>query len=125
MNHFTIYHNPRCSKSRQTLEILQSHGIHPVIIEYLKTPLSLKEIIKLRAYFNLKDFVRYDEPIFKELKLTLDDEAAVLQAMVKEPILMQRPIVTLSEKAIIARPPEKVLTLINEWCGEQQNKINI
>ena len=114
MNHFTLYHNSRCSKSRQALEILQNHNLHPVIIEYLKTPLSLEEIIKLRAYFDLTDFVRCDEPIFKELKLTLADEAQVLQAMVKEPILMQRPIVTFGEQAIIARPPEKVLRLISE-----------
>lgn len=113
MNHFLIYHNPRCSKSRQALEILLNHGIHPVIVEYLKAPLSMEELKALRLHFDLKDFVRHDEPIFKELNLTLDDEAAVLHAMVKEPLLMQRPIVVYGKQAVIARPPERVLELIN------------
>jgi arsenate reductase len=112
MNHFTIYHNPRCSKSRQALEILQSHSIHPTIIEYLKTPLNLDEIMKLRSHFDLKDFIRQDEAIFKELELNLNNETDILHALLKEPILMQRPIITYGEKAIIARPPEKVLALI-------------
>ncbi len=112
MNRFTLYHNPRCSKSRKALEILQSHDINPVIVEYLKTPMSLEQITQLRSYFDLKDFVRYNEPIFTELKLVLADETNVLTAMLKEPILMQRPIVTYGDKAIIARPPEKVLELM-------------
>ncbi len=114
MNQVTLYHNPRCSKSRQALEILQSHGVNPVIIEYLKTPLNLEQIHQLRSHFDLKDFVRNSEPVFKERNLTLADENSVLQAMVEEPILMQRPIVTCGNKTIIARPPEKVLTLLSE-----------
>jgi arsenate reductase len=114
MNQVTIYHNPRCSKSRQTLEILQSHGVTPIIIEYLKTSLNLEQITKLRSHFDLNDFVRSSESVFKELNLTLADENKVLQAMVKEPILMQRPIVTCGNKTIIARPPEKVLALLSE-----------
>lgn len=113
MNQITVYHNPRCSKSRQALEILQSHGIKPIIIEYLKTPLNLEQITKLRSHFDLRDFVRNNEPTFKELNLTLDDENKVLQAMVDEPILMQRPIVVCGDNAIIARPPEKVLAFIS------------
>lgn len=112
MKQFTLYHNPRCSKSRKALEILQNHGIHPVIIEYLKTPLSLEQITQLRAHFDLKDFIRHNEPIFKELQLTLENETQVLKAISKNPILMQRPILTCDAKAIIARPPEKVLELI-------------
>ncbi|MDP3562573.1 MAG: arsenate reductase family protein [Legionellaceae bacterium] len=114
MNPFILYHNPRCSKSRQTLEILQSHGVTPIIIEYLKSPLNLEQINQLRSHFDLKDFVRNSEPVFKKLYLTLADESKVLQAMVEEPILMQRPIVTSGNKAIIARPPEKVLALLSE-----------
>lgn len=114
MNPFILYHNPRCSKSRQTLEILQSHGVTPIIIEYLKSPLNLEQINQLRSHFDLKDFVRNSEPVFKKLNLTLADESKVLQAMVEEPILMQRPIVTSGNKAIIARPPEKVLALLSE-----------
>ncbi len=71
MNTFTIYHNPRCSKSRKALEILQSHHINHDIIEYLETPLSLEQLTKLRSYFNLSDFVRTTEPAFADLELTL------------------------------------------------------
>lgn len=112
MDVFTIYHNPKCSKSRKALEILQNHHIHPVIIEYLKAPLNLEQITQLRSHFDLKDFVRYDEPVFKTFNLTLENEANVLNAILKEPILMQRPIVTCGYKVIIARPPEKVLDLL-------------
>ena len=113
MNSFVLYHNPRCSKSRQALEILERHGIHPIIIDYLKTPLSLETITQLRSHFDLKDFVRDNEPVFKDLKLTFEDEKKILNTMLKYPVLMQRPIVTYGDKALIARPPEKVLELIS------------
>jgi len=114
MKIFTIYHNPRCSKSREALEILQNHSIQPVVVEYLKTPLNLEALKQLQAHFELKDFVRHNEPIFKELNLSLDNESQVLEAMLKEPILMQRPIVTYDAMAVIARPPENVLMLIHK-----------
>jgi arsenate reductase (glutaredoxin) len=107
-----IYHNPKCSKSRQALELLKSNGIHPTIVEYLKTPFNLEQLVALRSHFNLKDFVRTNEPVFKQLNLNLEDETNILKAILKEPILMQRPIVILGEKAVIARPPERVLELI-------------
>lgn len=112
MQEITIYHNPRCSKSRKALEILQNKGLELEIVEYLKTPLSLKQLKNLRAQFDLKDVVRTNENRFKELGLSLDNEMQVLQAMVKEPILMQRPIITYEGKAVIGRPPEKVLQLL-------------
>lgn len=108
-----VYHNPRCSKSRKTLEILSNKNVNLEIVEYLKNPLNLEQLTKLRAYFSLEDFVRSDEKIFKELGLSLDDESEILYTMTKEPILMQRPIVVCDHKAIIARPPEKVLELID------------
>ncbi len=113
MNKITIYHNPRCSKSRKALEIIQNHHLNPVVIEYLKTPLSLEQLIELRSHFDLCDFVRTTEPIFKDLELTLDAEESILEAILKEPILMQRPIITFNGKAIIARSPEKLLALIS------------
>ena len=113
MHKFTIYHNPKCSNSRKALEILHSHNINPTIIEYLKTSLNLEQIIQLRSHFNLKDFIRHNEPVFNELKLTLKDEDSLLAAMVLKPILMQRPIVTYADKAVIARPPDRVLELID------------
>ncbi|KTD64090.1 arsenate reductase (glutaredoxin) [Legionella spiritensis] len=106
-----IYHNPRCSKSRQALAILQNEGIEPVIIDYLKTPLDINELKRLRSYFDLEDFVRTAEPVFKEQGLSMDNEIQILQAMVKQPVLMQRPIVTFKNKAVIGRPPENVLQL--------------
>lgn len=113
MQKITIYHNPRCSKSRQTLEILQNKDFELVIIEYLKTPLDMEQLKTLRSHFDLKDFVRTNENVFKEMGLSLDNEAQVLQAMLKEPILMQRPIVTFKGRAVIGRPPEKVLELFD------------
>lgn len=113
MSALTIYHNSRCSKSRQALDILHHHHLEPIIIEYLKTPLNFEQLLKLRSHFDLSDFVRTTEPIFKSLRLTLDNEQTVLEAILKEPILMQRPIITFNNKAIIARSPETILALIN------------
>ncbi|KTD01770.1 arsenate reductase (glutaredoxin) [Fluoribacter gormanii] len=111
MEKITIYHNPRCSKSRKTLELLQSKGYEPIVIEYIKTPLNLEQLNSLRAHFALKEFVRTEEPVFKEHGLSLENEAQILQAMLKYPILMQRPIITYKDKAVIGRPPESVLKL--------------
>ena len=95
------------------LDILQSNHLNPVVIEYLKTPLSFEQLIKLSSYFELCDFVRTTDPVFKELELDLNDEQRLLAAVFKHPILMQRPIITSNGKAIIARPPEKILQLIS------------
>ena len=113
MEKLIIYHNPKCSKSRQALEILQNKGLDPLIIEYIKTPIDMEHLKLLRSNFELKDFVRTNEPIFKTLGLSLDNEIQILQAMLEEPILMQRPIVTFKGKAIIGRPPEVVLSLFD------------
>ena len=112
----TIYHNPRCSKSRQTLELLQSKGIEPEIIEYLKTPPAkskLKEILKLLK-MEPRELMRKNEDEYKKAKLDnpklkKDD---LIDAMVKHPILIERPIVVANGKAAIGRPPEKVLEII-------------
>ena len=112
----TIYHNPRCSKSRQTLELLQSRGIEPEIIEYLKTPPSksrLKEILKLLD-LEPRDLMRKNEDDYKKAKLDnpklgKDD---LIAAMVKYPILIERPIVLANGKAALGRPPEKVLEIL-------------
>jgi arsenate reductase (glutaredoxin) len=112
MTNLTIYHNPRCSKSRKALEILRNQGLEPIVIEYLKEPLNYEQLITLRAHFLLKDLIRTNEPRFNELALSLDDEKSILKAMVNEPKLMQRPIVTYKGKAVIGRPPEKILELL-------------
>jgi arsenate reductase (glutaredoxin) len=111
MTILTIYHNPRCSKSRETLDILKQQTLDLVIIEYLKEPLSYEQLLALRTHLPLKDFVRSNDPLFKTLTLSLDDEESVLKAMCKAPQLMQRPIVLYQKKAVIGRPPEKVLSL--------------
>ena len=112
----TIYHNPRCTKSRQTLELLKSRGIEPEIIEYLKTPPGkgkLKEILKMLG-LEPRALMRKNEDEYKKAKLdnpklSKDD---LIAAMVKHPILIERPIVVANGKAAIGRPPEKVLEII-------------
>ncbi len=112
----TIYHNPRCSKSRQTLQLLQSKGIEPEIVLYLKHPLNHSTISNLLTKLGISasQLVRTSEPEFKDnfrqLELT---EAQYIQAMVDYPKLIQRPIVELGERAVLGRPPENVLDLIS------------
>lgn len=104
-----IYHNPRCSKSRQTLALLEEHGIEPEVIEYLKTPLTAPELNT-----PLKDMVRTTEADFKATGLNIrtatDDE--LIEAMAHTPKIMQRPIVTNGQRAVIGRPPENILDII-------------
>ena len=113
----TIYHNPKCAKSRETLELLQARGIEPVIIEYLKTPpdkATLQRLIKLLAIAP-RDLLRVKEPEYKQAGLANPklSDSAILQALVKYPKLMERPIVVAGNKAALGRPPENVLKLIN------------
>ena len=110
-----IYHNPRCSKSRQTLALLESEGIKPTIIEYLKIPLDANAIQQLLSLLDMspRALLRTGEAIYKELGLkdpTLSDEA-IIDAMVSHPKLIERPIVVHQGKAAIGRPPEAVLAL--------------
>lgn len=113
MSELIIYHNPQCSKSRDALKILQQKGLKPVIVEYLKSPLNFKQLKVLSSHFPLSEFVRTNEAVFQELNLSLDDKNKVLEVMVNYPKLMQRPIVTYQGKAIIGRPPEKILALFD------------
>ena len=111
-----VYHNPKCSKSRQTLELLNRQGIKPTIIEYLKTPPSskkLKEIIELLR-FTPSNLIRKQEATYTENKLdslSLSDDD-LIEAMARHPILIERPIVIVNNKAVIGRPPEEVLKII-------------
>ena len=113
----TIYHNPKCSKSRQTLKLLQEQGINPVTIEYLKNPPTvekLKEILSLLGV-SPRDLMRKKEDEFKELDLAnskLSDED-LIHYMAKNPILIERPIVLANGKAALGRPPEQVLNILN------------
>ena len=112
----TIYHNPKCSKSRQTLELLRSKGIQPMIIEYLKDPPdkdTLKKILRLLK-LTPRDLMRKKEDIYKKSKLDRNDlgDAALITAMIKHPVLIERPIVLANGKAALGRPPEKILEII-------------
>jgi arsenate reductase len=110
-----IYHNPRCSKSRATKELLESKNIEFEVIEYLKTPPDAETLIRLSVKLGLsaKDFFRANEPEFKKDKIdpaTLS-ELALIDLMVKSPKLIERPIVEVDDAARIGRPPERVLEL--------------
>lgn len=111
-----IYHNPRCSKSREALALLMEKKLQVTIVEYLhKTPgmFELRNILRFLK-LNPRDILRKKEPIYKELKLDNKDlsDLELIKIMVKYPILIERPIVVNEEKAVIARPAEKVLTIL-------------
>jgi arsenate reductase (glutaredoxin) len=112
----TIYHNPRCSKSRETLALLESRGIRPRIVEYLRTPPSATELSAIVARLGIRpeSLVRKGEDIFKKKYAgkTLTD-AEWIDAMVKDPVLIERPIVVAGGKAAIGRPPDAVLELLD------------
>ena len=112
----TIYHNPRCSKSRQTLSLLQGKSINIKVLEYLKTPpdiSQLKQVLKQLGY-EPRQLMRKSEQIYKDLELGNENKTAenLVNAMVQNPILIERPIVLSGEKAAIGRPPESVLTIL-------------
>ena len=113
----TIYHNPRCSKSRETLALLSSKGIQPTVIEYLKTPINhdeLDSILLKLGFTSAHQLVRNKESVYKELRLNKDsDESVIRDAMIANPKLIERPIVISGKNAILGRPPENVLSLIN------------
>ena len=112
----TIYHNPRCSKSRQTLALLIDNGIKPKIVEYLNRPPTQKELSRILRLLNLapRDLMRKKESEYKSMGLdNLNlDESSLIAAMISHPILMERPIVTTENNAAIGRPPENVLSII-------------
>ena len=112
----TIYHNPRCSKSSQTLQLLNDKGIEPTIVEYLKTPPVEEELRRILTLLKMRpfDLVRTKESLFTDLglKAKLDDDQAILDAMLEHPQLIERPIVIHGNKAVIGRPPEKVIDLL-------------
>jgi len=112
----TMYHNPRCSKSRQALKLLQEHGVEPRIIEYLKTPpdaKTLKTILK-KLGMEPRALMRRKEAPYKELNLVDEalDTDALIGSMVENPILIERPIVLANGKAALGRPPENVLEIL-------------
>ena len=114
MSEVTLYHNPRCSKSRQTLALLEERGIEPEIIEYLKTPPDAATITELLGKLGIPaiELIRRGEAPFAELGLAGGDDVALIEAMVSHPVLIQRPIVVSGEQARIGRPPENALDIL-------------
>ncbi|OMQ21817.1 arsenate reductase (glutaredoxin) [Serratia oryzae] len=117
MKNVTIYHNPRCSKSRETLALLEQQGITPKVVLYLETPPSvdeLKKLLKELGFHSARELMRQKEEIYKELKLANENlcEEQLLQAMVANPKLIERPIVVKGSRARIGRPPEQVLEIL-------------
>jgi len=112
----TIYHNPRCSKSRQTLQILLESGVAPEIVEYLKTPPDAKELRRILTMLDIsaRDLLRKGEQAYKDESLAdpARTEAEIVDAMVRNPVLIERPIVIRDNRAVIGRPPEGVKDLL-------------
>ena len=115
-NELTIYHNPRCSKSRQTLALLEAHGYQPTIVEYLNNPpdaSTLRDILH-KLGVTPRDIMRSKEAAYQQQQLdepSLSDEA-LIQAIADTPILLERPIVVNGEQAAIGRPPANVLEIL-------------
>lgn len=115
MTKATIWHNPRCSKSRAALAILEAApGVEVELVEYLKTPPSRAEIetVLAKAGVRPSEAVRKGEAVFKEIGLDPGDDEAVLDAMAQHPILIERAIVITDKGAVIARPPERVSEIL-------------
>ena len=109
-----IYHNPRCSKSRATLTLLQDKGHAPQIIEYLIEPLDTGTILSLakKLGVSVADMIRKTETPYQNLGLAGADQGTLTRAICQHPILLQRPIVVAGGRAVIGRPPENVLSIL-------------
>ncbi|MEG1420797.1 MAG: arsenate reductase (glutaredoxin) [Citrobacter sp.] len=112
-----IYHNPRCSKSRETLELLKSNGVEPEVVLYLDAPAdaaTLRNLLQMLGMSSARELMRKKEDLYSSLNLadgSLSEEA-LIQAMVENPKLIERPIVVANGQARIGRPPEQVLEII-------------
>ena len=111
----TIWHNPRCSKSRQTLALLEARGGELTIRNYMEdtpTVAELKDVMKKLGFTSAHEWLRKNEPDYRELSLkAIEDEAAIIKAMSTHPKLIERPVVIHGKRAMIGRPPEQVLEL--------------
>lgn len=117
MSSTVIYHNPRCSKSRETLALLKENGIEPQVVLYLETPpdaATLSKLLNMLEFESARNLMRQKEELYKTLNLgdpSLSEDS-LIQAMVENPKLIERPIVVRGDKARIGRPPEQVLELL-------------
>lgn len=116
MSDYTIYHNPRCSKSRATLALLEENGVEPTIVRYLETPLDKAQLQELLLKLGISpaELLRRGEAEYKALGLNAQSsDQEVLQAMSNHPKLIERPIVVRGDRAVLGRPPENVLELLD------------
>ncbi|AHL74878.1 arsenate reductase [Stutzerimonas stutzeri] len=116
MTELTLYHNPRCSKSRGALELLEQRGLNPTVIRYLETPPSATELKQILARLGIgpRQLLRSGEEEYQSLNLadpTLTD-SQIIEAMVAHPKLIERPILVAGDVAVVGRPPEKVLEIL-------------
>jgi arsenate reductase (glutaredoxin) len=112
----TLYHNPRCSKSRATLERIRARGIEPVIVDYLATPPDEQALRRIVSLLGVRavDIARRSEPAWSTAGLDDDsDDDSVFAALVRHPILIERPLVIAGDRAVVARPPENVDQLLD------------
>ncbi|WP_431702652.1 arsenate reductase (glutaredoxin) [Pseudomonas sp. BR20] len=116
MTDLTLYHNPRCSKSRGALDLLEARGLAPTVVRYLETPLNAVQLKALLAKLGIsaRQLLRTGEDEYKTLNLadTSLSEAQLIAAIAEHPKLMERPILETADKAIIGRPPENVLEIL-------------
>ncbi len=114
MEKYFLIHNPRCSKSRETLGLLESHGIKVEIIDYLNGALTEDFLRKTLKALNVspKEVLRTKEEDFLALNLNVEDDEAVIRAILGHPKILERPILVKGSQAVIGRPPEKILSLI-------------
>ncbi len=115
MSTYTIWHNPRCSKSRQTMGILEENGVEAEVVKYLDEVPSVQDIKAVLEKLNIsaRELMRTKEDVYKNLGLKEEmDEEKLIEAMAANPKLIERPIVIKGDKAVLGRPPEKVLELI-------------
>ena len=116
MTDLTLYHNPRCSKSRAALDLLEARGLQPTIVRYLETPLNVAQIKALLSKLGIsaRQLLRTGEEEYKTLNLADASlsEQQLIEAIAAHPKLMERPILEVGDKAVIGRPPENVLELL-------------
>jgi arsenate reductase len=115
MTTITIWHNPRCSKSRTALALLEERGVEPIQVKYLETPPTESEIRHILSLLGVAaiDLVRRGEATFKELNLSFDTpEDELINAMASNPLLIERPVIISATQAVIGRPPENALMLL-------------
>jgi arsenate reductase len=111
---YTLYHNPRCGKSRQTLELLRERGIEPTVIEYLKTPPNAAELRRILALLGLtpRQLLRKREATEAGLEISTLTDDELIAGMIANPITIERPILVTTGRAALGRPPEAVLALL-------------